>query len=166
LIWLDPPAAIPASLLPITVVMNSKIYKRRTPEKSALYKIVFHHFQEYENIYPDKYEKDFGFLRKIIPKTIYKYLDCGILEHGLARVRCSQCGKDFFVAFSCKTRFFCPSCAQKRTLLWASWIKDNVLHNVPHRQWVFTIPKVLRKLFYRDRKLLALLARCAAETIN
>jgi hypothetical protein len=104
-------------------------------------------------------------LRKIIPKTIYKYLDCGILEHGFVRARCPQCGNDFFVAFSCITRFFCSSCAEKRILLWASWIKDNVLHNVPHRQWVFTIPKVLRRLFYRDRKLLALLARCAAETI-
>ena len=66
---------IPALLLPITAVMNSKIYKKRTPEKSALYKIVYNHFQEYQNMYPDKYEQDFGFLRKIIPKTIYKYLD-------------------------------------------------------------------------------------------
>ena len=156
---------IPALLLPITAVMNSKIYKRRTPEKSALYKIVYNHFQQYENIYPDKYEQDFGYFRKIIPKTIYKYLDCGILEHGFARVRCPQCGNDFFVAFSCKTRFFCPSCAEKRTLIWAAWIKDNVLQNVPHRHWVFTIPKVLRRLFSRDRKLLAQLARCAADTI-
>ena len=93
---------IPALLLPITAVMNSKIYKRRTPEKATLYKIVYNHFQEYQNMYPDKYEKHFGFLRKIIPKTIHKYLDCGILEHGFARVRCPQCGNDFFVAFSCK----------------------------------------------------------------
>jgi len=56
-------------------------------------------------MYPDTYEQDFGYLRSIIPKTIYKYLDCGILEHGFARVRCPQCGNDFFVAFSCKTRF-------------------------------------------------------------
>ena len=145
--------------------MNNKIYKRRTPEKSTLYKIVYNHFQECENIYPDKYEQDFGYLRTIIPKTIYKYLDCGILEHGFARVRCPQCGNDFFVAFSCKTRLFCPSCAEKRILLWAAWIKDNVLQNVPHRHWVFTIPRVLRRLFCRDRKLLAQLARCAAETI-
>jgi len=37
--------------------------------------------------------------------------------------------------------------------------------HVSHRQWVFTIPKVLRKLFYKDRLLLAELARCAAATI-
>ena len=149
----------------LSAVMNSKLYKRRTPEKSTLYKIVYNHFQEYENIYPDKYEQDFGFLRKIVPKTIYKYLDCGILEHGYARIRCPQCGNDFFVAFSCKTRFLCPSCAEKRTLIWAAWIKDNVLQNIPHRQWVFTIPKVLRKLFHRDRTLLAQLARSAGDAI-
>ncbi len=67
--------------------------------------------------------------------------------------------------FSCKTRFFCPSCAEKRTLIWGAWVKENVLKNVAHRQWVFTIPKVLRKLFYKDRLLLAELARCAAATI-
>ena len=41
----------------------------------------------------------------------------------------------------------------------------HVLKDVAHRQWVFTIPKVLRKLFYKDRLLLAKLARCAAATI-
>jgi len=66
------PSVIPASLLPFTALMDKKIYKRRTPEKSTLYKIVFLHYQDYENIYPQKHEKQFGFLRKIIPKTIYK----------------------------------------------------------------------------------------------
>jgi len=31
-------------------------------------------------------------------------------------------------------------------------VLDKVLRNVPHRQWVFTIPRVLRKLFYKDRR--------------
>jgi len=57
---------IPALLLPITPVVNSKTYIRRTPEKSILYKIVYHHFQENEKIYPEKYEQDFGSLRKIL----------------------------------------------------------------------------------------------------
>ena len=70
-----------------------------------------------------------------------------------------------FKNISCKTRFFCPSCAEKRTLIWGEWVKENVLKNVAHRQLVFTIPKVLRKLFYKDRLLLAELARYAAATI-
>ena len=39
------------------------------------------------------------------------------------------------------------------------------MENVPHRQWVFTVPKILRKLFHKDRKLLSQMARCASETI-
>jgi len=41
----------------------------------------------------------------------------------------------------------------------------NVLKNVARRQWVFIIPRVLRKSFYKDRLLLGELARCAAATI-
>jgi len=37
----------PVLLLPFSFFVNSKIYKRKTPEKSTLYKIVYHHFQEY-----------------------------------------------------------------------------------------------------------------------
>ncbi len=29
-------------------------------------------------------------------------LSCGILAHGFVRARCSGCGHDFLVAFSCK----------------------------------------------------------------
>jgi hypothetical protein len=42
----------------------------------------------------------------------------------------------------------------------------NVVKNVPNRQWVFTIPKVLRKLFYRDRTLLGCLADCVRDTLK
>jgi len=113
---------------------------------------------------PD-YSFRIGGFRKRVMEVIYKFLDCGILEHGMARVYCKKCGKDFFVAFSCKTRFMCPSCTQKRKLVWTDWVKNNVLKNIPHRHWIFTIPKVLRKLFYRDRTLLGTLADCTRETI-
>ena len=145
--------------------MHGGVYKRRTPEKSDLYRIAYQHFEEYEKIYPERYEEEYGYFRKIITATICKYLDCGIMENGFARIRCPDCGYDFFVAFSCKTRFFCPSCAEKRTLIWGEWVKEHVLKDVAHRQWVFTIPKALRKLFYKDRLLLAELARSAAATI-
>jgi len=145
--------------------MVSGIYRRRHPEQSDLYRIAFHHFEAYEKTYPERYEAEYGYLRKIVPATVARYLDCGIMENGFARVRCPACGHDFFVAFSCKTRFFCPSCAEKRTLIWSAWVKAHVLKNVAHRQWVFTIPKALRKLFTRDRQLLGELAQCASETI-
>lgn len=144
--------------------MACAAYTKRHPEKSDLYKIAYRYFEAYERCYEKRYESEYGYFRPIIRSTVWKYLDCGIMEHGFARARCPGCGYDFFVAFSCKTRFFCPSCAQKRTLIWGEWV-SGILAEVDHRQWVFTIPKVLRKLFYKDRLLLAGLARCAAATI-
>jgi hypothetical protein len=44
-------------------------------------------------------------------KAIGAFLDCGILGHGFARVRCGGCLAEFLVAFSCKARGLCPSCA-------------------------------------------------------
>jgi len=63
--------------------MNGGVYKRRTPEKSDLYEIAYQHFEEYEKIYPERYEEEYGYFRKIITATICKYLDCGIMENGL-----------------------------------------------------------------------------------
>lgn len=55
--------------------------------------------------------------------------------------------------FSCKTRYFCPSCHQKRMLAYGEWVEDEVLSPVPHRQYVFTLPKLLRPHYHRRRRL-------------
>ena len=60
-----------------------------------------------------------GYLRRCVEPTVLRYLDCGIFDHGFARVRCPDCRHEFLVAFSCKLRGLCPSCHQKRELLWA-----------------------------------------------
>ena len=36
---------------------------------------------------------------------------------------CDACGHDYLLAFSCKTRYFCPSCDQKRVLLNGEWVE-------------------------------------------
>jgi hypothetical protein len=41
------------------------------------------------------------------------------------------------------------------------WLCTQELKQVPHRQWVFSLPKRLRIYFMFDRKLLAKLSRCA-----
>jgi len=53
--------------------------------------------------------------------------------------------------FSCKTRGFCPSCHAKR--------REEILDR-PHRQVVFTIPKMLRIFFKYNRSLLSSLCLC------
>ena len=76
--------------------------------------------------------------------TYRQYLKCGILAHGFARVYCANCGHDFLVAFSCKGRDICPSCATRRMVETAAHMVDNVLPQVPYRQWVLSMPKRVR----------------------
>jgi len=61
---------------------------------------------------------------------------------------------------------FCPSCHQKRALLFAEHIDQEVLGQVPIRQYVVTIPKMLRLCFKYDRKLLGELSRCFFDSIK
>ena len=62
---------------------------------------------------------------------------------------------DYFRPFSCKGFYLCPSCSQKRRLLFAEHLTNEVLLDLPHRQFVFTIPKALRPFFRHDRRLFA-----------
>jgi len=76
------------------------------------------------------------------------------------------CGHEYLLAFSCKRRHFCPYCHQKRVIEFGEWLCTDVLKSVPHRQWVFSIPKRLRIYFMYDRKLLAKLSRCAWKVLS
>jgi len=42
----------------------------------------------------------------------------------------------------------------------------DVLKKIPHRHFVFSIPKILRRYFLYDRKLLADLSRCAWKSLK
>ena len=55
--------------------------------------------------------------------------------------------------FSCKVFYLCPSCSQKRTLLFGEYMNERLLLVLPHRQMVFTFPKVLRVFFRCDKRL-------------
>ena len=88
------------------------------------------------------------------------------LRHGFARIRCDQCHNEYLLAFSCKTRSFCPSCHAKRSAVFSEWVCDEVMEPVTHRHYVFSIPKILRIYFRYNRKLLGGLSRCAYETVK
>ena len=97
--------------------------------------------------------------------AVSKFLECGDLTHGFARVRCPKCRHELFVAFSCRGGRFCPSCHEKRALAKAGWVAEHVCAEVPHRQFVFTIPKRLRLYFRYDRSLLGALYQAAWRTV-
>jgi hypothetical protein len=64
-----------------------------------------------------------------VRQVIYRFLDCGILQNGFARVKCEDCGHEYLLAFSCKRRHFCPSLAQ--TWSPVSIARDRFLSNKP-----------------------------------
>ena len=68
----------------------------------------------------------------------------------LSRARCTSCGQDFVVAFSCKGRGVCPSCNGRRMAQAAAHLVDRVTPPVSVRQWVISVPKRLR-CFLADR---------------
>jgi len=113
----------------------------------------------------ERFERRFGFWRSFVDEQVCRYLDCGLYENGFARIRCPDCAEEYLLAFSCKTRELCPSCAAKRSAATAVLLAEEVLEEVGHAQWVFVIPKMLRPYFMHHRELLGGLARAAWETV-
>ncbi len=133
---------------------QGSFYRPRDPRASPVYRLFESHFDEFERVYAERYQKRYGFWRPVIRKAVDAFLACGDLHEGFARARCADCGAEFFVAFSCKQRCMCASCHQKRTLLTGHHISENVCVSVPHRQFVFTKPKRFRRYFLFNRELL------------
>ena len=101
----------------------------------------------------------------IIREVVHEYLNCGDLKNGFARVKCNNCHAEYLLAFSCKGRWFCPSCHSKKVIQFGELLKESILYPVPHRQYVFSIPIMLRTYFKYDRKLLTKLCHCVNESL-
>jgi ribosomal protein S27E len=156
------------------------VYQPRNPKASVYYRCIEDHFEQLQTVWlparraykslqlgeDERYQRRFGFWRPYVMDVIQRYLDCGDLHFGFARVKCEDCGHEYLLAFSCKRRHFCPSCHQKRVVEFGEWLCEEVLRHVPHRQWVFSIPKRLRVYFLFDRKLFTKLSRCAWKILN
>ena len=146
--------------------MPAPVYRQRDPQGTPYYQCIEDHFETFEQVYEDRFERQYGFYRPYVKQVIYRYLDCGILHNGFARVRCEDCGHEYLLAFSCKRRHFCPSCHQKRVVEFGEWLCQEVVKAVPHRHVVLSIPKILRRYFLYDRKLLSDLSRCGWEALK
>ena len=94
-----------------------------------------------------------GGLPGFVVDEIEGYLRCGIVEHGVAHLACRRCGHSMVVAFSCKGRGFCPSCTGRRMADLAAHLVDEVLPKVAIRQWVCSLPWLLRVPMAYDRAL-------------
>ena len=136
-------------------------YRPRHPERTGFYQLFETHFDSYVRAYEERFESRSGPLRPVVVRSVEEFLACGRLQGGFARIRCPKCHAEHLLAFSCRTRNFCSSCQAKRAVLFAEKLTTEILAPVPHRHWTFSIPRVLRGLFERDRKLLGLLSQTA-----
>ena len=149
--WSTPPPPKPSAHT------HARLYRRRRPETTTLHRIVREHLETYLTLANEADPMSDG-VPVHIEKEFRSYLTCGILAHGFARARCSSCGYDFLVAFSCKGRGACPSCNAKRMAETAAHLVDHVIPHVPVRQFVLSVPKRLRPyLHHRPRTASAVL---------
>ncbi|MGD0919856.1 MAG: transposase zinc-binding domain-containing protein [Thermodesulfobacteriota bacterium] len=102
------------------------------PQDSFYYHCVEDHFETFERAY--------GFYRPYLRSVIYRYLDCGVLRNGFARVGCGNCDPEYLLAFFCKRGYFCPSYHQKPALKFGEWLFGKVLKRVSHRHFPLSIP--------------------------
>lgn len=154
------PGGVPAEAQPVGV------YRPRRARASPLYRLLDEQFRAFTTVYDERFAPRWGPWRRVVAEVVEKFLACGILEHGFARVRCGGCRHEYLLAFSCKCRYFCPSCHAKRLAVWSLWLEETLLAPVPHRQVVLAVPKRLRPYFLYNRGLLGDLARVAARTLT
>src|SRR5450756_239081 len=120
------------------------VYKPRRPQASPLFRWGQDQHPRRQTVYNERVAREYGPWRPEVDEVADKFLACGILEHGFARIRCDACAHEYLLAFSCKCRYFCPSCHAKRLAIWAQWLDTTLLAPVPHRQVVLAIPRRLR----------------------
>jgi len=142
------------------------LYRPRNARATPLYQLLEAHYEDVMAVWEERFERKYGFWRGFVDAVVARYLDCGTVEAGFARLRCEACGVEKLLTLSCKQRGICPSCDAKRAAAFAAFLKDELLENVGHCLWTFTLPKMLRPFFMRDRELLSDLARLAYETIQ
>ena len=142
------------------------LYRSRTVRATPLYQLLESYYEDVKALWEERFQRKYGFWRGFVDTVVARYLDCGVAESGFARLKCQACGAEKLLTLSCKQRGLCPSCDAKRAAAFAALLKDEILENVGHSLVTFTLPKMLRGYFRRNRELLSDLARLAYETIQ
>jgi len=114
----------------------------------------------------DRFEQSYGFWRGFVDEVVLAFQACGDFEGGFARVYCDECRAEYLVAFSCSRRGICTSCAAKRGAIFGALLGKEIVEEVGHCLWTFTVPKLLRPYFCNRRALLGKLRHAGWETVR
>jgi Transposase zinc-binding domain/Putative transposase len=131
--------------------LRAGYYQSRNAEDTVLYRVIDEHLGAF--LETARRHADGASLPAFVEQEFRDFLTCGVLTHGFARLRCTECALERLVPFSCKGRGFCPSCGGRRMAEGAARLVDGVLPRVPVRQWVLSLPHRLRYLLAWDHGL-------------
>ena len=81
-----------------------------TPAGAATVSVGLRPSERLQTVYDDRFAREYGPWRPVVARVADKFLARGVVEHGFARIRCDACALEYLLAFSCKCRYFCPSC--------------------------------------------------------
>ena len=133
-----------------TAVFRSE-YEPRSPEDTVIHQVIVEHL---ETFLETAQNRDGCGVPAFVERAFRKVLDCGCPARGFARLRCSSCGFERLLPYSCKqSGGLCPSCSGRRMAELSAHLVDNVLPAVPMRQWVLTLPFSLRYKLAWDHEL-------------
>jgi hypothetical protein len=117
-------------------------YEPREPSQTVLYRVVADHLETF--LASLDADPDAKGLPAYVAREFYDYMQCGVLAHGFVRLGCDTCQHKLLLAFSCKRRGFCPSCAGRRMAQTTAHLVEQVIPWVSTRQWVVSVPVPLR----------------------
>src|SRR5712691_4975177 len=89
---------------PATDDRVAAVYVPRSPTTGVLYGLVRAHLTEF--LAAVDAQSDGSGLPGFVVNEFRKFLRCGVLAHGFARVRCRDCAFERLVPFSCKGRAY------------------------------------------------------------
>jgi len=49
------------------------VYRPRHPERTVLYRVLFHHFDRFLTEYESRFEREYGFFRPVVKEVVEKY---------------------------------------------------------------------------------------------
>lgn len=139
-------------------------YEPRDPSQTLLYTVVADHLETF--LASLDADPDTTGLPAYVQREFYDSLQCGILAHGFLRLGCDTCHHEVLLAFSCKRRGFCPSCAGRRMAQTAGHLVEQVIPWVPVRQWVVSVPIPLRYWMASSQALTATVHTISRTTIG
>jgi len=104
------------------------VYRPRHPERTVLYRVMFHHFERFVAEYEARFERAYGFFRPIVHEVVEKYLDCGNPRSGFALIRKPHRGRRSAAMIRKVYEvdpMLCPRCGERMKIV--AFLTDHVV---------------------------------------